>query len=370
MAAKKDYYEVLGVPRNASEEDIKKAFRKLAFQYHPDRNKDHGAEARFKEINEAYQVLSDAEKRGTYDRFGHAGPAGESPFHGFDFGGFGDIFESFFGGTATSTRRAPQRGADLQHRITLAFEEAVFGCEKPLAISRIEPCSECRGSGSAPGSQPVHCPACRGSGEVRRSQQSIFGQFVHVSVCERCHGEGKVISEPCTHCRGLGREKRQRRLSVRIPAGVDDGTQVLLRGEGEAGSRGGPPGNLIVSLEVEPHAFFQREDHNIVCEFAINFVQAALGDEVEVPTLDGVTTVKIAPGTQSGEVFALKGKGVPYADARGRGDQLLRVRVATPESLTEEQKKLFKELARTLGPAEDPKEDKGFLGKIRGAFTS
>ncbi|MBI4298071.1 MAG: molecular chaperone DnaJ [Chloroflexi bacterium] len=369
MATKRDYYEVLGVPRSASEEEIKKAFRKLAFKYHPDRNDEDEAEARFKEINEAYQVLSDQEKRAAYDRFGHAGALGDRPFSGFDFGGFGDIFDAFFGG-ATSTRRAPQRGADLRYRLALTFEEAVFGCQKPLSIIRTEVCSECRGLGSAPGSQPAQCPACRGSGEVRRSQQSIFGQFVHVAICDRCQGEGKVIVSPCSACQGAGRERRHRKIAVKIPPGVNQGNQMLLRNEGDAGLRGGPAGNLLIALDVKPHPLFQRQDHDILCEIPINFAQAALGDEIEVPTLEGSVSMRIPAGTQNGEAFILRGKGVPYSEGAGRGDQVVRVMVVTPDSLTVEQRRLFRELGRSLGPASLPKESKGLLGKIKGAFSS
>ncbi|MBI4216801.1 MAG: molecular chaperone DnaJ [Chloroflexi bacterium] len=353
MVTKRDYYEVLGVSRDASEAELKKAFRKLAFQYHPDRNKDSGAEARFKEINEAYEVLSDPQKRAAYDRFGHAqGPAfGGRGFEGFPgFGGFGDIFDSFFGGTATAARHGPQRGGDLRYRLSLSFKEAVFGCEKEIEVSRSEVCSRCAGSRSEPGSPPVVCPQCQGRGEIRRVQSSLFGQFVNVTTCDRCGGEGHLIASPCRQCQGRGQERQTRRLEVKIPAGVDDSSQIRLTGEGDAGARGGSPGNLYVALSVQPHELFQRSGDDILLELAINVAQAALGEELEVPTLDGPVVVKIPSGIPSGKIIQLKGKGVPHLRGQGRGDQLVKVVVETPQRLTTEQKKLFQELARSLSP--------------------
>ncbi len=371
MTTKRDYYEVLGVGRSATEEELKKAFRRLAFQYHPDRNKNHDAEERFKEINEAYEILSDPQKRAAYDRFGHAGAQGNfgGGFEGFGpFGGFGDIFETFFGGAATRTRRGPQRGGDLRHNLTIAFEDAVFGCEKEIEIPRTEACSQCRGTGSEPGSQPTQCPQCRGSGEIRRMQQSIFGQFVNVVICSRCQGEGRIINDPCTRCHGVGKERRLRHIQVKIPAGVDNGSQLRLTGEGEAGALGGPPGNLYVVLTVREHKYFQRDGNNIIYELPINMAQAALGDEVEAPTMHGPAQVKIPPGTQSGRVIALREKGVPFVNGRGIGDQLVRVVVVTPQTLTDKQKELLRELAQTLGPANLPHEDKGFFERIKDAL--
>lgn len=370
MAPKRDYYEVLGVGRNAAEEEVKKAFRRLAFQYHPDRNKNHGAEEKFKEINEAYEVLSDAEKRAGYDRFGHSGAqsVGGRGFDEFsDFGGFGSIFDAFFGG-ATATRQRAQRGADLRYDLTIAFEEAVFGCEKKLEIIRTESCSVCRGSGSQPGSPPVTCPNCSGSGQVRRVQTSIFGQFVNVAVCERCRGEGRILTNPCLQCRGEGKERRKRRIAVRIPGGIDDGYQIRLTGEGNAGTPGGAPGNLYIYLRVNRHELFTREGDDILYELPVNFAQAALGDEVEVPTLDGTVHLRITPGTQSGKVFHIRDKGVFHVRGGGRGSQLVKVMVVTPESLDEHQKALFQELARTLGKEVMPSEEKGFLDRLKDAF--
>ena len=281
MAVKRDYYEVLGVTRTASEEEIKKAFRKLAFQFHPDRNKEKGAEARFKEINEAYEILGDAEKRQVYDRFGHAGvgAGANGDFGGYGFGAsFADIFEQFFGGNTTQTRRASsQRGADIRFELTISFEEAVFGCQKEIEVPRWENCTACRGSGAQPGTQTQRCTACQGTGEIRKVQQSIFGQFVNVMVCDRCRGEGKVITTPCTTCRGQGRVRNNRRVAVNIPAGVDDGINVRVTGEGEVSARGGSPGNLYVSLTVKPHPFFKRQGNDIIYELPLSFTQAALG---------------------------------------------------------------------------------------------
>jgi len=365
-----DFYDVLGVARTASQEEIKKAFRKLAMQFHPDRNKEPDAEARFKEVNQAFEVLSDPEKRAAYDRFGHAGlgQQGGAGFEGFsNFGGFGDIFDAFFGG-ATRTRRGPSRGADLRYNLSLSFEEAIFGVEKEIEVSRTEQCAFCGGLGAEPGSKPERCPACNGSGEVRRVQQSIFGQFVNVSQCDRCHGEGRVVSNPCQHCRGSGRERKSRTLQVKIPPGVDNGQQLRLSNEGEAGGQGGPPGNLYVLLQVMDHEFFKRDEDDIILDLPINFAQAALGDELTLPTIDGNATLKIPAGTQTGRIFELKDKGVPHLRGGGRGDQIVRVRVVTPTSLTHEQKKLFKDLAGSLGVATLPHEEKGLFDRIKDIF--
>jgi molecular chaperone DnaJ len=351
MAVKRDYYEVLGVSRDASTEEIRKAFRRLAFQYHPDRNRDDGAEEKFKEVNEAYEVLSDADKRAAYDRFGHGGAEGffGRGFEGFDFGGFGDIFEAFFGGTGTSTRQAPRRGSDLRYKISISFEEAALGCEKEIEINRTEFCATCHGTRARPGSQPIRCNVCDGTGQVRRVQRSIFGQFVNTAVCGQCHGEGRLITDPCRDCRGSGFQKQKRRISVRVPAGIDDGNGIRITGEGDAGSRGGPPGNLYVVISVARHKVFTREDDNVLYELPVNFAQAALGTEVDVPTLYGDCRLKIPAGSQSGSVFRLKDKGIPHLQRNGRGDHLVTLRVLTPESLNKEQRKLFEELAKSLG---------------------
>ena len=353
MATKWDYYEILGISRDASDEEVKKAFRKLAFQYHPDRNRNDGAEEKFKEINEAYEVLSDANKRAAYDQFGHAGTEGffTRGFEGFDFGGFGDIFETFFGGMTAASRRAPQRGADLHYQAAISFEESVFGCEKELRLKRTEVCSLCRGTGSESGSQPDRCPKCNGTGQVRKVQRSLFGRFINTTVCDRCHGEGTIITRPCPQCRGTGREKQQRQISIKIPPGIEDGSQMRLSGEGEAGKRGGSSGDLYVALSVSKHEFFVRDGYDILYELPLNFAQAALGAEVEVPTPYGKTRLNIPAGSQTGKTFRLKDKGVTHLQRNGRGDQIVTLFVATPESLTKQQRQLFQELASTLKPA-------------------
>ena len=356
MPTKRDYYEVLGIPRNATDEEIKRAFRKLAFKYHPDHNRDDNAGEKFKEVNEAFEVLSDPDKRAAYNRFGHGGTEGlfGRGFEGFDFTGFGDIFDAFFGGVTTATRQAPQRGADLHYNTTITFEDAALGCEKEINILRTENCPLCQGIGCKPGSQPTRCPSCNGNGQVRRVQQSIFGRFTNITTCPQCHGEGRIITEPCPQCRGTGKEKRQHSISIKIPAGVDEDSQIRLRGEGQAGTRGGASGDLYITLAIEQHEFFKRDGDNIIYELPINFAQAALGTEVEVPTLDGKTKLKLPPGSQTGKVFRLKNKGIPHLHRRGRGDQLVTLLVVTPDSLTKKQRQLFQELADTLGPAKSP----------------
>ncbi len=370
MSNKRDYYEVLGVNRSASADEIKRAYRKLAMQYHPDRNSDGNATAKFKEINEAYEVLSDDEKRSVYDRFGHAGMRGfSSDFTGFS--GFSDIFEDLFGGFARSSaaqRRAPRRGADLRYNLTLSFEEAVFGADKEIEIQRSDTCPTCQGSGAEPGTQPKRCPQCNGTGEVRRVQQTILGSMVNVSTCDRCGGQGEVVVTPCHECRGYKRVQQTHRLTVQIPAGVDDGTQIRLAGQGEPGINGGPAGNLYVQLKVKPHKYFQRQDNDILLDVKISFAQAALGDEITAPTLDGEVTLKIPAGTQTGKTFTLADKGVPFLRRNGRGDQLVTVHVVTPTELSDEQRKLFKQLAKTLGKEVIEQPSKGIFDKVKDAF--
>ncbi len=370
---KRDYYEVLGLGRDATVEEIKKAFRRLAMRYHPDRNREDGAEARFKQVGEAYEILSDPEKRAAYDRYGHAGLQGFDfgrGFEGADFGGLGDIFDAFFGGTATGRRaREAQRGADRRVDIDIDFEDAAFGCERELEVERVERCHRCGGSGSEPGSQATRCPACEGSGQVRRVSRSFFGQFMNIATCSQCHGEGRIVTEPCQDCRASGRERKKRTLMVKIPAGVDDGSRMRLNGEGDSGMNGGSPGHLYVNINVQAHPFFTREEENLVYELAMNPAQAALGFEEEIPTLEGATTtLKIPPGTQSGRTFALKGKGIPRLHGGGRGDLLVRASVLIPTELTEEQRVLLRKLAETFGtPVSN--EDKSILGKIKGALS-
>ncbi len=351
--SKRDYYEVLGVARDADETAIKSAYRKLARQYHPDVNKSPDAEERFKEINEAYEVLSDPEKRRVYDRYGHAATQGGfgAGAPGAGFGGFGDLFEEFFGGFGgmRSAARGPVRGDDLRYELEITFQEAVFGAEKEIETPRQERCPVCQGSGAEPGSKPIRCPQCHGTGEVRRAQQTILGQFVSVTTCPRCNGEGEVVTTPCSHCHGQKRVTVMRKLSVTIPPGVDDGMRIRLSGEGEPGERGGPSGSLYVFLHVQPHPLFQRQENDILLELPINIVQAALGCEPEVPTLDGKVKLTIPPGTQHGTVFRLRGKGVPILRTNRRGDQLVTVRVVVPDKLNEKQRKLLQELGDTLG---------------------
>jgi len=372
MPAKRDYYEVLGVDKDATEEEIKKAFRKLAFQYHPDHNKNDGAEDKFKEVNEAYQMLSDAEKRAAYDRYGHS--ATESiysrGFEGFDFGGFGDIFDAFFGGATSNARQSSRTGADLRFEMSISFEEAAFGCERKINIPRVENCPLCHGLRAKPGTKPGKCPNCNGTGQVRRVQQSLFGQFTNISTCGHCHGEGSIITEVCPQCRGAGREKRDVDVMVKIPAGVDTGTQVRLGGEGEAGIKGGSRGDLYITLSVKEHEFFFRDGDNIIYELPVNIAQASLGAEVEVPTLDGTHRLKIPAGSQTGHVFRLKNKGFPDVRSRGRGDELVMLVVVTPESLTEKQKKLLQELESSFTSGGIPQQKKGkrLMDRFRSVF--
>lgn len=370
---KRDYYDVLGVGRGASGDEIKKAYRKLARQYHPDVNKDDGAEARFKEINEAYEVLSDERKRGAYDRVGHAGMEGGlgSDFSGFGgFGNVSEIFEEFFGGFgARTSRRGPRRGPDLRYDLSIEFMEAALGVEKEIEVARHETCPRCSGSGAEPGTTPVRCTTCSGTGEVRRVQQSILGSFVNVTTCPTCRGEGETIPIPCIECRGSKSVRLGRKLNVKIPAGVDTGTQIRLASEGEPGEYGGPPGNLYVILEVKPHPYFRRKDDDIVLEVAVNIGQAALGDRVTVPSLDGEEPIEIPPGTQPGKVFRLRGRGIPHLRRAGRGDQLVVIQVSIPTSLTSEQKRLFNELSKTLGREVIAQNEKGFFDKLKNMFS-
>ncbi|MBE0480599.1 MAG: molecular chaperone DnaJ [Dehalococcoidia bacterium] len=371
MATKRDYYDILGITRNATPEEIKKAYRKLAFEYHPDRNKNDGAEQTFKEINEAFEVLRDTDKRAAYDMFGHAAPGqgfGRG-FEGFEFGGFGDIFDAFFGGgTGRGRRTGAQKGGDLHYSVSISFEEAVFGCEKELEIVRTERCSACHGSRSEPGTRPDTCSTCNGAGEVRRSQRSVFGQFINVAPCPHCNGEGIVINTPCRNCKGQGKQRMTRKILLKVPAGVDDGNQIRLSGEGDCGRNGGNPGNLLVTLSVRKHPQFERVGNDIVYELPVNFAQAALGDEIQIPGLEGDIPFRVPAGCQSGRVFRLKEKGVPNLRGYGRGDQLIRVHVVTPQALDAKQKKLFRDLAKMLGPASLPREEKSFFDKVKDTF--
>jgi molecular chaperone DnaJ len=369
--SKRDYYEVLGVSRDASQEEIKKAYRKLARQYHPDVNKAPDAEAKFKEAKEAYDVLSDEQKRATYDRFGHVDPnqgmGGGGGFNGADFGGFGDLFDMFFGGGGQRRNpNAPQRGSDLQYNLTIEFKEAVFGKEMDIHIPRTETCDTCHGSGAKPGTHPETCPVCRGTGQQEVVQNTAFGRIVNRRVCSNCNGQGKIVKEKCHTCHGTGKVKRQRTIHIKIPAGVDDGAQLRVSGEGEAGSRGGPPGDLYVVIRVKPHDFFEREGDDIYCEVPLTFTQAALGDEIEIPTLTEKVKLKIPPGTQTDTYFRLKGKGVPRLRGYGQGDQHVKVVVVTPTNLNEEQKELLRQFAKLSG--EHTHEQQSIFERMKKAF--
>jgi molecular chaperone DnaJ len=368
--AQRDYYEILGVARGASGEEIKAAFRQMARKYHPDVNRASDAEERFKEINEAYAVLSDGEKRATYDRFGHAGLNGMGGAGAPDFStiDFTDIFEEFFGfGGGSSRRRArnnPRRGGDLNQTVSLTFEEAVFGVDKEVEFTRDEMCSTCRGTGAEPGSSPVRCQTCEGRGEVRQVRQTFLGSMVQVTTCPTCNGQGEVINAPCPSCRGRGLERKTVRKTITIPGGVDSGTQIRLAGEGQPGMFGGPNGNVYVEIQVKPHKFFHRKGNDILLDLNINVAQAALGAEIEVPTLDGPAKLTIPPGTQPGRIFTQKGKGVPFLRGSGRGDQHVVVNVAIPARLNPEQRQLFEDLARTLGSEVLPQE-RSFLDNLK-----
>lgn len=377
MANKRDYYEVLGVGKSASDADIKKAYRKLAKQYHPDVNQgDKQAEAKFKEANEAYEVLSNPQKRAQYDQFGHAGmdPNGFGGFGGGGFGDFdfGDIFESFFGGSGFGGRsgrnkRGPQKGADLKYSMEIAFEEASFGLEKEITINRMENCSTCGGTGSKPGSEPSTCKHCNGTGQVQYKQSTPFGHFVNVKTCEVCGGEGRIITNPCSTCNGKGKIRKNIKIKVNIPAGIDDGQTISLRGEGEAGVRGGPAGDLYITIRIKTHPLFQRQGSDVICEIPITFVQAALGAELEVPTLDGKVKYTVPEGTQTGTVFRLKSKGIPFLRGNGRGDQYVRVNIEVPKKLNEKQKSILKEFADMSGD-ECHEERKSFFNKMKDAL--
>ena len=371
---KRDYYEVLGVPSTASSEEIKKAFRRLAMKYHPDRNKEPEAEDRFKEIGEAYEVLANAEKRGAYDRYGHAGIQGfdnSQPFQGFDFGGVGDIFDAFFNGSGARRSQA-QRGSDLRMELEIDLEEAAFGTEKELAVERTESCPRCAGKRAEPGSQPTRCPSCKGSGEQRRVQRSVFGQFVNLTPCSQCSGEGRIISESCKECNGAGRLRRQQRtLLVKVPAGVSHGAQMRLSSEGDAGVNGGPAGHLYLIINIRPHELFVRQDDNLIYELPLNISEASLGTELQVPGIGESDyeehSLRVPAGTQHGQKFVFRGKGVPHLRKGGRGDLIARVVIGVPTNLTEEQRHLLIALAESLG-APSNEERKGVLGKIKGAL--
>ena len=372
--SKRDYYEVLGVEKGASDQELKKAYRKLAMKYHPDRNPDNkDAEESFKEANEAYEILSDSQKRQNYDQFGHAGAnggfggQGGFDFNGSGFGGFEDIFGDMFGdifGGGRSRRNGPERGSDIKYRMTISFEDAAFGIEKEISINRSENCDECSGTGAKPGTSKKTCPTCGGSGEVKQAQRTPFGTMMNVRPCNACSGTGSIIETPCSKCGGKGDINKKKQVNIKIPAGIDEGSAIRLSGEGELGLRGGPRGDLYVVIEVLPHKLFERDGNDVYCEMPITFAQAALGDEVEVPTLDGNVKYKIPEGTQTGTVFRLREKGIPRLRSKTRGDQYVKVVVEVPKKLSENQKNLLKQFAKESGE-EVHEQRKNFFDKMK-----
>ncbi|MDD4503350.1 MAG: molecular chaperone DnaJ [Clostridiaceae bacterium] len=387
MAVKRDYYEILGVAKTASEEEIKKAYRNLAKKYHPDMNQgDKGAESKFKELNEAYEVLGDKDKKAKYDQFGHAGVDpngfggagggfGGGGFSGFGgSGGFEDIFDMFFGGAGggfggggARRKSGPQKGADLKYELEIEFEEAAFGVKKDVHVTRNETCNDCKGTGAKAGSSVETCRACGGSGEIRYTQSTVFGRVVNVKPCDECQGEGKVIKEPCPQCKGRGNIRRSRKITIDIPAGVDTGSVMPLRGEGEPGLKGGSNGDLYIYMRVKPHKLFKREGINLYCEMPISFTQAALGDEIDVPTLEGKMKYSIPEGTQTGTTFRIKNKGIPSLKNKIRGDLYFTVKVSVPKKLSEQQKELLRQYAE-ISRDNVEEQGKSFFDKVKDKF--
>ena len=376
VADKKDYYEVLGVPRSASEDEIKKAFRKLARKYHPDVNRDDPktAEAKFKEINEAYEVLSNQENRAKYDQFGHAAFDGAAGASGFGGGGINDIFDMFFGGGGFggfgggARRQGPERGADLRYDMDITLEQAATGVAQEIEVPRTEDCSACQGTGAAAGTHPETCPQCGGTGQTQVAQNTPFGRMVNVTTCSRCRGEGKIVHTPCNECKGRGKVRKTRRIQVTIPPGADNGLRLRISQGGEAGTRGGPPGDLYVYISVKRHRTFGRDGDNLVYDLSISFPQAALGDEVEVPTLEGMAKLEIPAGTQFGTVLTLKEKGIPHLRGHGKGDLKVRLTVVTPKKLSDKQRQLLLEFAKQGG--ENIKASStSFVKKVKDALS-
>ena len=372
---KRDYYEVLGVSKGASEDEIKRAYKKLARKYHPDMNPgDKEAEEKFKEVNEANEVLSDPDKKARYDQFGFAGvdpnygAGGGYGAGGFDFGDLGDIFGSFFGGGfgggGQRRRNGPQRGESIRMSVSVDFIEAAFGCEKEVTVERSEQCPTCKGSGCAPGTTPEVCPDCHGSGAVTQSQRTPFGVMQTQAVCGKCRGTGKIIHQPCPDCHGSGRARKRKTVKVNIPAGIDNGQTISLRGQGHAGKNGGPNGDLLITVMVKPHDIFRREGTSVFCEAPITFTQAVLGAEMEIPTIDGKVKYTIPEGTQTGTVFRLRGKGIPVLNGHGRGDQYVTVTIETPRGLNREQKDALKKFSETLGEGNYEKQ-RSFFKKFK-----
>ena len=376
MAEKRDYYEVLGIQKGASEDEIKKAYKKLARKYHPDMNPgDKEAEEKFKEVNEANEVLSDPEKKARYDQFGFAGvdpnygagAGGGAYGGGFDFGDLGDIFGSFFGGGFGGGQRrnpnAPQRGESIRASVSVSFTEAAFGCEKSVTLERSEQCPTCKGSGCAPGTTPEICPDCHGSGTVQTRRQTPMGVFASNGPCRKCGGTGRLIHQPCSDCRGSGAVRKRKTIKISIPAGIDHGQTISLRGQGNAGKNGGPAGDLLVTVMVQPHEIFRRDGVDVFCEAPITFTQAVLGAELEIPTIDGKVKYSIPEGTQTGTVFRLKGKGIPVLNGRGRGDQYVTVTIETPRNLNKEQKEALRKFSETVGESNYEKRKSFFKKK-------
>ena len=383
MADKRDYYEVLGVNKGATDDEIKKAYRKLARKYHPDLNKDNPEAAeKFKEIGEAYEILSDKDKRARYDQFGFAGVdpnygAGQGGGFGGGFGfedvDLGDIFGSFFGGgfggggSRTNRANAPRQGESIRRTVMLSFEEAAFGCEKEIEIDRVEQCTECGGTGAEKGYTPETCSNCHGTGTVKQTQRTPFGAFSSTGPCPNCRGTGKIIKKPCKKCRGTGQERRSRKLSVKIPAGIDDGQSVALRGQGGAGVNGGPAGDVIVTVSIRPHPLFQRDGYDVWCEVPISYAQACLGDKLIVPTIDGKVEYTMPAGTQPGTVFRMRGKGIQAVNGRGRGDQFVKVTLKVPKNLSDHQKDLLRKLEDS-DTAQNHPQRKSFRDKMKDLF--
>ena len=390
MADKRDYYEVLGVNKNSTDDEIKKAYRKLARQYHPDLNRDNAkaAEEKMKEINEAYDVLKDKEKRAQYDQFGHAGLNGgfnsgggfhtgginmDDIFGGMGGGAFdmGEIFEQFFGGgarTRTRQKPGPQKGADLRYDLSISLEDAAFGKDMNIKIPRMETCEECGGSGAKKGTTPDECPDCHGTGMRQTTTRTPFGTISNARPCERCHGSGKIVKTPCGHCHGNGKIRVERELKISIPRGIDEGQRLRISGGGQAGERGGQPGDLYVYINIKPHKFFTRQNTDVFCEVPISFVQAALGAKIDVPTIDGKVELTIPEGTQSGKVLRIRGKGIPFMRGDGRGDEFVKIKVLTPQNLSSRQKKLLREFEDGSSDSKNNPEKKSFLDKLKDLF--
>jgi len=376
MADKRDYYEVLGIQKGASDDEIKKAYRREAKKYHPDLHPgDKAAEAKFKEVNEAYEVLSDSEKKARYDQFGHAGVdpnfgagGGGAGFGGFD--DFGDIFSNIFGGGfgggfGGSRRNGPVRGADIRQVIDITFEEAAFGCKKNITVNKQENCPTCNGTGAKPGTSPTTCKRCGGTGQVRTQTRTPLGYMTNIGTCPDCHGEGKIVTDPCKDCKGTGRVRKHRTIEINIPQGINHGQTMQVTGQGEPGSRGGSPGDLLVTIRIKPHNIFKREDFDVYIDIPITFVQAALGATIRVPTLDGVVEYDIPEGTQTGTMFKLKGKGIPYIRSKNRGDQYVTVEVEVPKNINAKQREILKEFEKASGVKENYKKQKSWLEKMK-----